>query len=212
MESFDNQTEYWDKVATLKNFTHPLEMKKLAAYLSKDALILDYGCGYGRLCHALTNNGYKNVIGVDSSNAMIVRGLSEHPHLDLRSIDNDLPVTERYDAIILFAVLTCIPSDEAQITLITQLYQRLKPKGILYISDYWLQNNDRNLKRYREFFGKHGEYGIFELPDGAIVRHHSKGWIESLVGNFETKEFYDCELPSMNGNLSSCFQFIGRKI
>lgn len=71
--------------------------------------------------------------------------------------------------------------------------------------------NDRNLNRYKEFEDRYGVHDVFELPDGAIVRHHSREWIEELTSDFETKKIYDCELTSMNGNQSSCFQFIGKK-
>jgi SAM-dependent methyltransferase len=207
----DDQRQYWDKAAASKTFTHTLEIERLAPYLSKEAKILDFGCGYGRICDALYHRGYKNVVGVDSSEKMIERGLKDYPYLDLLAIDSDLSALERYDVIILFAVLTCIPSDEAQMSLMAQLYERLKTNGIVYISDYWLQRDDRNLKRYHKFSEKNGTFGVFELPDGAIVRHHSRAWIEGLVSRFESEAFYDCELTSMNGNPSSCFQFIGRK-
>ena len=142
---------------------------------------------------------------------MIERGYKEFPHLKLLPLKNDISELGQFDAIILFAVLTCIPTNEGQISLIEQLSEHLQPNGILYISDYWLQTNDRNFSRYIEFEKKYGNYGVFELPDGAIVRHHSKEWIKELISGFEAKEFYDCELTSMNGNQSSCFQFIGRR-
>ena len=211
MESIDNQYVYWNKVSETKKFTHPLVMEKFKSYLSKESQILDFGCGYGRTCYELNSAGYKNVLGVDSSNKMIERGLKNHSYLRMQTLKNDLSGLGKFDVIILFAVLTCIPTDDGQFKLIEQLSELLQPNGIIYISDYWLETNERNLKRYDEFEGKYGNYGVFELPDGAIVRHHSKEWIEQLTRGFETEELFDCELTTMNGNQSSCFQFIGRK-
>ena len=211
MESLDNQYVYWNKVSETKNFTHPLVIEKLKPYLSKESQILDFGCGYGRTCLELNSAGYKNVLGVDSSQKMIERGLKNNPYLRMLPLKNNLSELGKFDAIILFAVLTCIPTDDGQLKLIEHLSEHLKPNGILYISDYWLETNERNLNRYMEFEEKYGNYGVFELPDGAIFRHHSKEWIERLTSSFETKELFDCELTTMNGNQSSCFQFIGRK-
>jgi SAM-dependent methyltransferase len=211
MVKLANQSQYWDKVSLIKSFTHPIETTKLQSYLSKDSDILDYGCGYGRSCNELNSLGYENVLGVDSSQKMIDRGLKKYPNLELSPFKGDFSKIGQYDAIFLFAVLTCIPINASQIELIEQLTKHLNPNGILYISDYWLQDNARNLARYDEFEKKYGTHGVFELPDGAVVRHHSRKWIEQLVSGLETKELYDCELTSMNGNNSSCFQFIGKK-
>ena len=186
-------------------------MEKLELYSSKESQILDFGCGYGRICHELNSAGYKNIIGVDSSQKMIERGLKNHPDLRISPLKNDLSELGEFDVIILFAVLTCIPTNDGQLKLIEELFKHIKPNGIIYISDYWLQTDERNLTRYREFEEKYGNYGVFELPDGAIVRHHSKEWIERLTIAFETQELFDCELTTMNGNKSTCFQFIGRK-
>jgi 2-polyprenyl-3-methyl-5-hydroxy-6-metoxy-1,4-benzoquinol methylase len=211
MASIDAQSEYWDKAAKSKRFTHTIEMEKLSPYLLPHSGILDYGCGYGRTCNELYQQGHKDILGTDLSQKMIDRGLQEYPHLTLVPLSDVLQNERQFDVIILFAVLTCLPSNDGQTSLIKQLYKKLSVNGILYISDYWLQNDERNQNRYKKYEDKHQKYGVFELPEGAIVRHHSKEWISTLLNPFETKALYDCELPSMNGNTSSCFQNIGQK-
>ncbi len=207
----DNQKDYWDSVSSCKTFTHPLEKEKFQFYVSKVAKILDFGCGYGRTCDELYNLGYLKITGVDSSKKMVERGLNDFPHLCLETCEGGaLPFeSNTFDAIILFAVLTCIPTNDGQQALIKELHRILRPGGIIYISDYWLQIDERNLERYSEFEAKFGQYGVFELPEGAIVRHHSKEWISTLLKDFKLLDMFDCEFTTMNGNQSSCFQFFG---
>ena len=45
--------------------------------LSKKAKILDFGCGYGRICQKVWRMGYRNVVGYDCSPRMIERGQLE---------------------------------------------------------------------------------------------------------------------------------------
>lgn len=90
-----------------------------------------------------------------------------------------------FDAVLLFAVLTCIPHDEDQRVLIDELVRVLKPGGILYISDLQLQDDQRNRERYDLFQHKYGVYGVFETGDGAICRYHTMKWLHSLVASCE---------------------------
>ena len=62
-----------------------------------------------------------------------------------------------------------------------------------------------------EFKDKYGIYGVFELPEGTIVRHHDKDWILSLLRDFITVDLFDIEVTTMNGNTSLGFQYFGRK-
>lgn len=145
---------------------------------------------------------------------MIKRGRKEYSHLNLKTLkNNNIPYNQDvFDAVILFAVLTCIPTNEGQRVLIDEIYRVLRPNGIVYISDYWLQSNERNINRYDRFEEKYGIYGIFELPEGTIVRHHDKDWILSLLKDFNTVELFDIEVTTMNGNTSLGFQYFGRKM
>ena len=213
MTSLDNQFEYWDSVSSSKTFTHPLDIHRFSSVVSQQANILDFGCGYGRTCDELFGMGFRNIVGVDSSQKMIERGRKEYPHLPLKTLTADnLPYDpDVFDAVILFAVLTCIPTNDGQRALINEIYRVLRPGGIIYISDYWLQSDELNLIRYNEFKDKYGIYGVFELSEGTIVRHHEKDWILSLLTDFISVELFDIEVLTMNGNNSHAFQYIGRK-
>ncbi|HKO76628.1 MAG TPA: hypothetical protein VJU52_05390, partial [Flavobacterium sp.] len=59
----DNQKEYWNEVAEIKTFTHPINIKLTNRFLNKQSIIVDFGCGYGRIVKELTDLGFENVSG-----------------------------------------------------------------------------------------------------------------------------------------------------
>ena len=151
------QREYWDSVSDTKEFTTPFQAEEFSGYVSKDAFIADIGCGYGRILNELSLLGYTNTVGYDFSEGMIRRGKRQFPHLDLKVMtDNrtDLP-DDSVDAVILFAVLTCIAEDAEQEKLISEIYRVLTPGGILYVTDFLLNDDERNLTRYKQFEKKY---------------------------------------------------------
>ena len=210
MTNINNQIDYWDKVAQEKVFTHPINLPLLHKYLPLNSCILDYGCGYGRVCQELAQEGYTNVIGVDSSAEMIQRGRQMHPALQLEVLSSSGWTDHLFDSIFLIAVLTCIPTDEGQQDLIAFLKPLLRPGGILYISDYLLQDDERNQQRYRLYLEEFGTYGVFRLPEGAILRHHSTEWILSLTHEFNVLNLSYPEVMTMNGNKAKAIQVLGQ--
>ncbi len=169
------QKVYWDSVAPQKQFTTPFQAEAFCRYVDKNARILDVGCGYGRTLEELHHYGYENLMGIDFSDGMIERGIASYPYLDLRvkrSASIDLP-DGAVDAVILFAVLTCIRSNEDQIQLVNEIRRVLKPGGILYVNDFLLNTDERNLARYAKFEKVYGNYGVFALPEGAVCHHHT---------------------------------------
>lgn len=210
----DDQTHYWDRMAWEKTFGIPLMLDQFSSLVTPDQRILDYGCGYGRTCSELAQNGYRNVVGVDISGEMIKRAKQEHPDLDLHVVKDNLLSYEdhSFDAVLLFAVLTCIPNDDSQRALIHELTRVLRIGGIINITDYPLQTDGRNITRYKEFESEFGVYGVFRVPDGAIVRHHDMNWITSLVSGLEMVDMSNIDVVTMNGHRAKAFRYLGRKI
>jgi SAM-dependent methyltransferase len=208
-----SQVSYWDRVANEKRFSHPLKLEWFGRYSHPGARILDYGCGYGRTLAELSQAGFKNMVGVDSSKAMLARARATvaHPIL-VRNDENRLPFTdESFDAILLFAVLTCIPESDKQRSLMSELERVLRPGGLLYLSDLLLNTDERNRKRYERDAEKFNCYGVFELPEGVVVRHHTSEWISELTRSFQQLEYEAFTVTTMNGNASAAFQSLGRK-
>jgi SAM-dependent methyltransferase len=202
----DTQSAYWNSVADHKTFTHPLELSLLEPFVNKQSCIIDYGCGYGRIVELLINNGFNNVNGYDTSVKLNERGhRGGIRNIAYFSTIETLPIVENTaDCFILFAVLTCIPENKNQRRVIDTLFTKLKPGGILYISDYYIQSDFSEVRQY-------DNNGVFVLPEGAIFRHHSKKWIQSLLHKFTIKKEHLISVQTMNGNTVEAFQLIIQK-
>jgi SAM-dependent methyltransferase len=214
MQAASSQVHYWDRVAHEKRFSHPLRLDWLRRYSNPQARILDYGCGYGRTLAELSEAGFQNLVGVDFSERMLARALLAVPRAALvRNDGYSLPFkNECFDVVLLLALLTCIPEDNQQRLLLAEAERVLRPGGLLYISDLLVNHDQRNKERYKRDAEKYGCYGVFELPEGVVVRHHSKEWIEEVTHSFRQLEFDYFTVTTMNGNASAAFQYLGRKL
>lgn len=211
--NYNTQIDYWDSVASQKNFTTTLDLSLITNELNKNALIVDYGCGYGRTLNQLHNIGFNALVGFDYSAEMISRGKKEFPQLDLRvSKNNQIDCdSNTIDLVIIFAVLTCIIDNQVQKDLIHEIVRVLKPSGLIYINDFLINTDERNIERYEKFKNKYDNYGTFELGEGAILRHHDSKWIAELTEKFEDLVNETIYFKTMNGNKSNGIKYLGRK-
>ncbi len=207
-----SQQEYWNSVAETKNFPTPFQLGVFSKYVAKEKKILDVGCGYGRVLNELHEAGFKELYGVDFSSGMIARGKRLYPELNLSvNEDGKLPFDDNsLDAVLLIAVLTCVIKDDEQKKMLCEVKRVLKDDGILYVNDFLLNDDDRNTQRYGEFSDKYGTYGVFELPEGAVVRHHTKEYLKDLLSDFEEIVFEKVVYTTMNGNRSNGCYFMGK--
>ncbi|WEA46136.1 class I SAM-dependent methyltransferase [Priestia aryabhattai] len=206
------QDEYWNEVANKKEFTTPFQPELFLKYVNYNAAILDYGCGYGRTLLELRSYDYNHLHGVDFSEEMIKRAKSHDSEIDFQVIQSGkLPFSnDSLDAVLLFAVLTCVYKDEEQNAILNEIKRVLKPGGIIYINDFLLNSDERNKLRYEKGVTKYHTYGAFELPDGAILRHHSEERVKEWVDQFETLEYKKLEYTTMNGNRSNGLVYMGK--
>ncbi len=210
----DHQIEYWNRAGPTKPFSHPVNIERFQGLVGGDRRVLDVGCGYGRTLELLRNHGYTRLMGVDIAPAMIAAARSRVPEADVRAISAPphLPTADNaVDAVMLFSVLTCVPTDEGQRALIEECRRVLRPGGVLYVGDLWLQNDARNLERYARFEEQYGVYGVFELPEGVVVRHHDRRWIDQLLSDFDRLALDELDVITMNGHRSAAFQWFGRR-
>jgi len=213
MSNLDFQRAYWDRVAWDKDFTISPDLAGVVARLEPGARVLDYGCGYGRVAAELARLGCAGVVGVDASPELIKRGLRENPGLDLRPMD-ELPLgfaDGSFDAFLLIAVLTCIPGDQGQASLLNEIKRLLRPGGLLYIADFLINDDARNKSRYEKYAGQFGAYGVFALEEGAVLRHHDPEYIVQLTHAFEQLSLGQAVTRTMNGHQSKAFRYLGRR-
>lgn len=218
MQADPTGSRYWDRVASEKTFSHPIDAELLRPRIPAEARILDLGCGYGRTLAELADLGYRDAVGVDTSAGMIARGRSQFPDLDLRTVEpGPLPFeAERFDLVLLFAVLTSTTNNTAQQALVAELGRVLSPGGSIYVSDLWIQADPRNTSRYaaaqQSLSPDSTEpYGVFETADGGRFRHHTRKWIQSLFKTFDGIAAQDQAFTTMNGNRAQGFQHLYRK-
>ena len=212
-QEYARQIAYWNQAAQTKDFTTNLRIDEFSRYVSKKDFIVDVGCGYGRILGELQRLGYTKLIGFDPAASMISRGKAEYPSLDLRLMHGevlDLP-DESADAVLLMGVLTCIASDAVQDRLLQEIFRVLKPGGILYVNDFLINEDRRNLTRYEKYKDLYGIRGVFVLPEGAHLRHHTEERIRILFERFEQKEYQRLTFRTMNGHTSRGFFYIGSK-
>lgn len=208
-----DQTAYWNRVAESKDFRTPFRLDLFLRHVSSGARIVDVGCGYGRTLRTLQEAGFTRLIGVDRAARMIARGRRLFPGLDLRcNTAGSLPFDDGCcDAVLLLAVLTGIIDDREQDRLLADIGRILVDGGILYINDFLLNSDARNLARYRRGRQRFGRYGVFELPDGAVFRHHDEAHLRALTRGFTPLAFEPAGFSTMNGNRARGITFIGAK-
>ena len=211
MIDLNSQYEYWNTTGTQKSFAHPVNLRRVRQWISDEGCILDFGCGYGRVLGELYKEGYDKLIGLDFSPAMIAAARAQYPEIAFEQIESlTIPLPDKsVDGVLLFSVLTCIPTDEGQRELLKEVNRVLNRGGLLYISDLWLQTDERNLTRYARDEQKYGIYGVFDLPEGVTVRHHDPKWIETLTSDFTMVALDELEVVTMNGNPAKAFQWFG---
>ena len=202
-----DQQAYWTEKGAAKNFTTPLNLDLFTAHVEKDARILDFGCGYGRSLAELKEAGYDALTGIDFSEPLVQRGLAETPSLNLHAYPGGpLPYADdAFDAALMLAVFTCMPETRVQAETLLELKRVLKPGGLLYVTDFLLNRDRRNLDRYKVGQEEHGVYGIFEVSDGGVLRHHDVNHMQALFFDFETIAFEETVFTTMHGHESRAF-------
>ncbi|MDD4816455.1 MAG: class I SAM-dependent methyltransferase [Victivallaceae bacterium] len=206
--------DFWRTAGSEREFTTDFNGGEFSVRVPRTAAVLDVGCGYGRVLAELYDMGYRRLTGVDISEPLLRRGGAEHPELDLRVQPDparlDFP-DGAFDAVLLCAVLTCIPSDADQRRLIAEIFRVLRRGACFYCNDFLLNDDSRNLARYCAARPEFGSYGVFKLPEGAVLRHHSVGYIRELFGCFKPDLFQEVTYRTMNGHTSRGFVSIAVK-
>ncbi|MFI0961465.1 class I SAM-dependent methyltransferase [Streptomyces sp. NPDC021080] len=214
MKDLGSQIAYWDGVGATKTFTHPVNPSWLAG-VGASARILDYGCGYGRVMAELSDHGFSDVSGVDLSPTLIERGRRLSPDLRFAVLESPpdlMCASAGFDVVLLFAVLTCVPEEDAQRALIAELSRVLVPGGLLYVSDLVLQDDERNHSRYAAHAQQFGTpHGVFATDDGAVCRHHDITELRALLSDFDMVDEQRIDVATMNGHRSQAVQLLVRK-
>jgi len=209
--SVNSEWNYWNSQGSDKIFTIPFNFGEFEKLVDKESTVFDFGCGYGRILEELKFLDYKYLYGCDYSFPMLKKAKNGNIHV----IQNDnikIPFKNScFDAVIIIAVLTCIVNSELQKKLIEEIYRVMKPGASIFVADFLLNDDPRNLERYSLFNKKYNEYGIFEIEPDIPLRHHSQDYIRSILGGFQFHSFSIDVYNTMNGNASKGFYLTATK-
>jgi ubiquinone/menaquinone biosynthesis C-methylase UbiE len=153
----------WDKNRFYASGQHEIEqvlsnLSQLGAPLQSNGIALDFGCGVGRLCRALSAH-FEKVIGVDVSSSMLDEARAQHrdyPNIEfVHNVSPDLRMvhTDTLDMIYSNIVLQHMPPTR-QLRFIEEFCRILRPGGV----------------------------AVFQTPS----RHDLatfRGWVNRLAGN-----------------------------
>jgi ubiquinone/menaquinone biosynthesis C-methylase UbiE len=190
------QSEAWDLVAMDVDFNLDIDIPEFMRLVPKDTTILDYGCGYGRTCELLYSKGYNNIIGIDTSPEMIKRGNLLHPHLALSQTQASTLQypDDTFGAIVLCAVLTCIPKQQAMVDVLSEIKRVLKTGGILHMVEFSSETSKTFVSNY-----------------GITMHHQEPSELRSLVSAFTELKFEVIKTQTMGGNIAEAVSYFGQK-
>jgi len=204
----DGQT-YWETIGFQKDFEDPFPLEKLKTFLPQDTLVVEYGCGYGRVLKQMQEAGYTNLLGFDYSSKMVERGKKLCPTLDLRHIPKSghIPLPDqKADFLIASTILCCLPGKQALASLFQEFHRVLKKGGTLYLFDFLLSNHPSSLKKYEQGLSDHGEWGVYTTTEGLTVRHFQTATLMQLLADFDVQWFEQLDFKTMNNNPARVFQ------
>ena len=165
--------------------------------LSREAIVADVGCGYGRILQDLANRGFVNLHGCDMSTDAIAEAAVQVPSAQVvRGYSNCLPwPTSFADLVLCMAVLSYSTSEDEATRVAAEIGRVVRPGGFLYLTDFVQSTTPQWLWRYAREIRSRG-WGVFETPGGpvkhrragVILGHFANGWrkLEMQVTPFRT--------------------------
>lgn len=186
----------WDNVAHGVNFNPEINVPGFSELVDRKARVLEVGCGYGRITDELYRTGYRNIIGVDPSGEMIRRGNAIHPNLELHKINGEeLHFSdEAFEAVVICAVLTCLPRPHQKKNVIAEASRVLAPGGILHLVEFCNEQSN-----------------TFKSKLGVEMHHQHPAEIQPLLTEFAELSFEVVSTETMGGSAATAVSYFGQK-
>jgi ubiquinone/menaquinone biosynthesis C-methylase UbiE len=183
-------------------YTIPLPAKLVSFLRDKsEKTVLELGCGYGRACFFLHENGL-SVVGVDVDKFQVKLALQEaksrtiYDGIDLVVNDagNLCFPDSSFDAVTMLGILTLVPKVQ-RARIMNEVERVLKQRGCVIIEEFgrtW--ENPVYRKRYREDMKVTAELGTITLKDDSgrilhFAHHFTRRELLSLLGDFQIVSF-----------------------
>lgn len=155
--------------------TTPFDLETFKLLVPSQSEILDIGCGYGRICDILENNGYSNIIGIDTSINQInkAKGILRFTHLiNANFLEFDFK-NKKFDSIISFGVIDCCYKTQEFKEFIKKCTNMLRPNGYWFINYYTMNLTKEFEEKYRQGYKKYGIKRVFDSKSGFTFKHYS---------------------------------------
>jgi len=103
-------------------------LERLGKNLTKEATILDFGCGAGRTVYSLLDQGYINAVGYDPKNYLELRDPKDVSLFTVGNANGRLPFEDNsFDLIISEEVLEHVKD---QVEVLRELHRIMRPGGV----------------------------------------------------------------------------------
>lgn len=164
--AIDSQSKRWGHGVHIKHEIMEGIHSFFYERISKNARVLDLGCGYGALAHAIAIHSDANVLAIDFNKAQIdfAKERFNHPNIQyiVGDVFKDIPQNGSFDVIVLSSVLEHLKNRPQ---FLTDLTQRFKPQKFLIRVPTFERSFAAALKK---------ELGLFPYTDDTHELEYSK--------------------------------------
>ena len=210
------RSKYWDGIACELESKCAFPYEDFLKNVSKDAIILDMGCGQGRILEWCYRRGYHHMVGLDWSQRMLLIASNRTSQVPFVMGDcRRVPFKDgTFDACIMSALLTTQALDTDLARIVTEAHRILKQGGQLFISDFLITNNLRNIKRYLWGWIHYKKWGCFEIERNLVMRHFTLQSLYSLfsLSGFLVRHMLEIPTRTFRGNQARGVLLIAEKI
>ena len=202
---------YWQKEGLQKKFNNPNLVLENYRRVGPASSILDIGCGYGRTLSELLENNYRNLNGIDSSAEMIKLARKKTQLSDdilkVGSAINLSYANNKFDAVLLFAVLNCLPHED--VAALAEAKRVVRPGGYILINDFIASENILNSCCYE--VDEYGPFAIIDAGNNFRKRHTTAERARSMSLGMKIVSWRIVDEISMNGNPAKLLSYVIQK-
>lgn len=195
-------------------FTTPLPDESVLNHLSsKNAPILDIGCGYGRILAYLQALGYTNLTGIDTSTDLLFRANKKGIKAillegNMEELEGQKGLNQQYELILLMGVIEYILDDFAQDKFMNIISNKLTPNGKVFLETFTLDWR-KNWQEYILGFIKTGR--IKRFFNGMEIETYHQGeqnLLRILRNNFAVVEYTRKRFVTWSGTSCNGLQVV----
>ncbi|MCC6363044.1 MAG: class I SAM-dependent methyltransferase [Bryobacterales bacterium] len=168
----DQNLQIWDQLAGSHESTIPLDFAKHLECIARDAVVVELGCGYGRVLRYLKALGFANSIGIDGAREMLKRAQSVDHRVLIQATVVSLPLKSGIaGGIICIGTLNSLHRSDDRRVCFNEIARVLKPGGRAIIRDFAVTWSTRRMVRYLWYFLRGHDFGNFRSSEN-IEFHH----------------------------------------